>query len=300
MKIGSAPVSFGIHGGADLTQLVASPDQLLDAIASAGYQGSELGPPGFFGSPTETVSSFTNRGLEVIAAYVPLHLSQPNAVLARDLEAMKRTLGELAETGNREVLAVLADEGDTDIIRHPFRAQGERGLNPAQWNVAIDRLNQADETARAAGVHTTFHPHFGTYVEQPGEIDTLLALSDINLCLDTGHFVLGGADPVEYFVKWSHRINHIHVKDVRLAVMYEARDHGQENLESWFSNVSCPLGEGDVPVEQFIRLVADSDYSGWIVVEQDGAPATAATWDSILADQRANRDWVAERSRPRP
>lgn len=297
MRIGSAPVSFGIHGGVDVSRLAATPRQLLEAIAGAGYRGSELGPPGFFGTPQETVAMFADTGLEVIGAYVPLHLSQPEAVMAHDLDSMKRTLEELAATGNSEVLAVLADEGDDAILSQPFRPAGARGLSSEQWKLAIDRLNRANDIAVEAGVSTTFHPHFGTYVEQASEIDTLLELSSIKLCLDTGHFVLGGADPADYFEKWSHRVNHIHVKDVHLDVLRQAEAQGKDDIDSWWSDVSCPLGEGDAPLDRFMANVASSGYQGWLVVEQDGDPATESTWERIVADQAANQSWVARKLR---
>ncbi|GLU89042.1 MULTISPECIES: TIM barrel protein [Agromyces] len=294
MRIGSAPVSFGIHGGADVSKLAATPRELVAAMAAAGYTGSELGPPGFFGTPEETATLFADHGLAVLGAYVPLHLSQPDEVMAADLEGMRRTLEELAAAGG-EGLAILADEGDEAIIAHPFRPNAERGLDAAQWDLALERLASAEELARQAGLRTSFHPHFGTYVEQAPEIDVLLQRTGIGLCLDTGHFVLGGADPVAYLREWGHRVNHVHVKDVRPAVLEAAKASGNERIDDWWDEVSVPLGTGDGPLEEFLAEIRRSDYDGWLVVEQDGAPATAETWDRIVGDQRHNHDWIAER-----
>lgn len=294
MNIGSAPVSFGVHGGVDLSSFTLRPEELLAAMASAGYTGSELGPPGFFGTPDETARKFADHGLAVIAAYVPLHLSQSDGVMSADLESMRRTLDELSAAGGSPV-AVLADEGDDAILARPFRANAARGLTTAQWDLAIERLVAADELATAAGVRTTFHPHFGTYVEQGPEIDVLLERTSIDLCLDTGHFVLGGADPLQYLRHWGSRVNHIHIKDVDLSVRDAARDRGANDIDSWWDEVCVPLATGDAPLEEFLGLLGETDYGGWIVIEQDGPPATTARWDSIIGDQRYNRDWVAAR-----
>lgn len=294
MRIGSAPVSFGIHGAMDLSRFTFSPEDLLAAMAAAGYTGSELGPPGFFGTPEQTARAFADHGLTAIGAYVPLHLSESDEVMRADLEGMRRTLDELAAAGGSP-LAILADEGDPGLLEQPFRAGGERGLSAAQWDAAIERLQAADELAVAAGVRTSFHPHFGTYVEQAPEIDLLLERTGIGLCLDTGHFLLGGADPSHYLTEWGPRVNHIHVKDVRLSVRDAAQRRGATLYDGWWDEVSVPLGSGDGPLDEFLGLVGRSGFDGWVVVEQDGAPATSATWDAIVRDQTHNRTWVGER-----
>lgn len=296
-RIASAPVSYGVFGGADTSQLAVQPAELLAAMAAAGYTGSELGPPGFFGDPEQTAAAFEAAAMSVVGAYVPLHLSASDEQMAADLEAMRRTLDELAASGTAEALAILADEGDDELIRHPFRAADDRsrGLSSEQWELAAERVDAAAVLAQSFGVGTSFHPHFGTYVEKPWEIDELLRRTEIGLCLDTGHFHVGGADPVEWLRRWAHRINHIHLKDVRQQVLDEARRRGDEDLEAWWETLCVPLGHGDVDVDGFAAALAEAGYTGWIVIEQDRGPATASAWEQIAADQRANRDWLASR-----
>ena len=57
------------------------------------------------------------------------------------------------------------------------------------------------------------------YIEAPWEIERLLELSDVGVCLDTGHLLLGGGDPVAAVRAWGERINHLHLKDARLDVL---------------------------------------------------------------------------------
>ena len=40
------------------------------------------------------------------------------------------------------------------------------------------------------------HPHVGTVVERPEEIERVLEGASVPLCLDTGHVMAGGGDPV--------------------------------------------------------------------------------------------------------
>lgn len=289
MKIASAPCSYGVHGH---STVAVPPAQLLEAMAEAGYTGSELGPPGFFGTPEQTARAFAGAGLAAVGGYVPLHLSQDDDVFTADLAAMRRTLEELQACGEPGARAVLADEGDDDLRARPWRADGERGMSRAAWQRAAERIAAACDIVRAHGLTPVFHPHYGTYVQQASEIDTLLDLTDIGLCLDSGHFALGGADPAAYARRHAARLVHVHVKDVRPAVVADARARGDADLEGWWARVSVPLGTGDVDLAAFVAEVRAAGYDGWYVIEQDRAPVTPDTWEEVAADQRANLTWL--------
>jgi inosose dehydratase len=291
-RIGSAPVSYGVFGTADTGALEVTPRELLAQMAAAGYTGSEVGPPGFFGTPDQTAAAFAAEGLAILGAYMPLHLAGSDETMARDLDGMRQSLAELQAGGNPLAVAVLADEGDPELIRNPYRDPGERGLTPAQWDVAAERLEAARLEALAYGVAVSFHPHYGTYVEQAGEIDTLMERSSVGLCFDSGHFLMGGADPVTYARKYANRINHVHVKDLHLAVAQRARAEHNEDFEAWWENLCCPLGEGDVDVAGCVAALLEGGYAGWWVVEQDRGPVTRATWPAASADQLHNYDWM--------
>ena len=310
MKIASAPCSYGVFGG---STIAFRPADLLAAMADAGYTGSELGPPGFFGTPAQTARAFAGHGLTAVGSYAPLHLSLPDQIMAADLENMRRTLAELAACGNPDAVAVLADEGDAALRAVPWRLPGERGLNERAWHRAAERLTAACDLAKSFGVRPAFHPHYATYVEQAAEIDTLMALTDVPLCLDTGHFTLGGADPATYARTYAARLGHVHIKDIRHAVVQTARlayasgpprpgetglditDQADDALETWWADVACPLGQGDVPLEPFLAQLRSNGYTGWYVIEQDRAPVTPATWTQTVADQRSNHSWLVER-----
>jgi inosose dehydratase len=291
-RLGSAPVSYGVFGTMGDGGIALTPRQLLEQMAEAGYTGSELGPPGFFGTVSETARAFADAGLTAIAAYLPLHLSAEDTVWRTDLEAMHHSLAELQASGNPRAVAVLADEGDPGLIANPYRDQGQRGLTPAQWAVAAERLEAAREQALAYDVAVSFHPHYGTYVEQPAEIDQLLRLSTVGLCFDSGHFLIGGADPVASIHRYATRINHVHVKDLHLDVARRARAEGRTDFETWWENLCCPLGEGDVDVAGCVEALVGHGYDGWWVVEQDRGPVTAATWRQAARDQVDNLTWL--------
>lgn len=293
-RIANAPVSYGVFGEISVAG-ATTPAQVLRQMAEAGYAGSELGPPGFFGTVEETVGAFTDAGLAPVGAYVPLHTQCPGPILERDLARMRQTFDELAAVGGG--LAILADEGDPTLLAHP-RHDRELGLDEAGWRQLVETVESARLEAESRGLETSFHPHIATYIERPWEVERLLADTAVPLCFDMAHIALGGGDAVADFERWRERINHVHVKDARTAVFEQAVTSGRDDFGVWWEQLCVPLGTGDLPVEEFLDAVQRSGYAGWLVVEQDGPVVTPDTLAAVVADQAHNYQWLSERLRP--
>lgn len=293
VRIGNAPVSYGVYG-AQAGGAGASPEQLLATMAAAGYEGSELGPPGFFGTPRETAASFEATGLTAIGAYVPLHLGlEERTAFERDLQRMRTTCEELQACGGGGVL-VLADEGAPELLLHPARTAGEStlGLDEQGWDRLAQRLQEALELAKLYDLATAFHPHISTFVESPADVERVLAVDGVQLALDTGHIALAGGNPVECLRLWQERIAHVHIKDVRESVLTRAKLDGRADFDEWWGDVCVPLGQGDIDLATFLDELLRCSYSGWIVVEQDRRPTERAEYPGVAAEQRANLAWV--------
>lgn len=91
--------------------------------------------------------------------------------------------------------------------------------------------------------------------------------------------------------EWQARINHLHLKDARRAVVEAIVREAAPVDEIWRRRAFCRLGEGDLDVDGMLDEIRGS-YSGWIVVEQDVLPDADGT---AAADQRANRAYLAAR-----
>ncbi len=117
----------------------------------------------------------------------------------------------------------------------------------------------------------------------------MLELSDVGLCLDTGHLLVGGGDPVTALSQWGERINHVHLKDARLSPLASIQAAGGSADEIWSNDVFCPLGEGDLDVAAVAARLRSMEYEGWIVVEQDVLTGDERRFEQAVADQRANR-----------
>ena len=291
IRIGTAPVSYGIFGASGDR---SAGEALLDTAAAAGFSGLELGPPGLFGTPRQTGEQFRRRNLAIVGSYIPIHFAADEATVAHDLVAMRTTLEELSVDGPTEALAILSDEGSTALRENPARSWTDRSLalDDDGWRLLGRRLEEALAMAADAGVPTSFHPHLGTFVESPWEIERLVELTDVRLTLDTGHLALAGADPAEVLARFGDRVNHVHAKDVHLDVLRRAKSERRTDFETWFADVSCPLGQGDANLDVFLDGLVGRQYDGWIVIEQDHAPAPAAAFAAIAEEQAGNRRWL--------
>jgi inosose dehydratase len=263
IRVANAPVSYGAF---ELTvgvlPNVPGAEEVLDAIAAAGYEGTELGPLGYLGVGEALHGRLRSRGLGLAGAFVPIGFGEDETL--GDLEA---TLEALAGSGAK---VVLADAGPPD--------------GAPNW----DEIQRAAAFARARSFEPTFHHHMGTRVQAPAEIEQLLERTDVGLLLDTGHLAAAGGDPVQALRDWRERVNHLHVKDVRLDVLRSAPGWD----EAWRSGVFCELGAGDVDLDEF---VAELDgYSGWLVVEQDWVPGPADDPTGQIEAQARNRRWLAK------
>jgi inosose dehydratase len=292
LRAGSAPVSFGIYGQ-PIETIPELPDRMLDAVAEAGYAGCELGPAGFLGTPEETASRFASRGLTAVGAYAAVHFAASDNVVADDLTRIERTCRELGACGGG--LVILADEGSDVLLTNPARPWDDRSLalDDDGWRRLGALAERAVELARDRGLGVSFHPHISTYVESPWEIERLLELTTVGLTIDTGHLQLAGGDPVECLRAWRDRVNHVHLKDVRLRVLDDARSRGLTDFDAWWGDVCVPFGTGDVDLSGFLGELVAGGYDGWLVVEQDRTPL--ATLDDLRAaatEQRGNLEWL--------
>lgn len=295
LRIGNAPVSYGVFGDIDV-EGATTPRSLLQTMSAAGYEGSELGPPGFFGNTKEMAAAFADSGLTGIGTYVPLHTQDRGSVLERDLARMRQSLREVAAI-NPKGLIILADEGSAELLAHPCHT-AEHALTAEGWDRLVSVVESAVREIHDAGLTPSFHPHISTYVENPHEIEQLLERTSIDLTYDVAHVVMGGGEAISHYRSWEQRINHIHVKDVKLSVLSEAVRSGRIDFDVWWEDLCTPLGEGDLDVAAFVDEVVLRKWSGWLVVEQDRAPVNRDTVNQAIADQTHNQSWLTHRVSP--
>lgn len=271
IQFASAPVSWGVQDFRD-----AAWDQpwerVLDEIAEAGYQGTELGPYGFYPTaPAGLEAALQSRQLVMLSAFVPVALSEP-AQAGQAIDHVKK-VGKLLSAVKATVL-VLSDAQTPERQRLAGRvpANGSASLKSDQWQHLGRVLREIEKVAGEFGLVPVFHPHVATHIETPAEVQRLfetLSGSGIGLCLDTGHCVYGGGDPVEETKKYHGLLRYVHVKDINAEALGEARRWGLTFAEAVALGVFSQIGKGCIYFPAFFRLLRKIGYSGWAIVEQD-------------------------------
>ena len=296
MRVGNAPLSYGAF---EMTvghfPNVPEPDELLSAMAAAGYEGTELGPAGFLGEGDELRDRLERHGLALTGGWCPVRFSEPEH-WEQDLAELSRTLDLFAVGGGTEPLPVFGDGGSAARRENPGRGGEDRslGLDEEGWRRWADGVKRAEEVAAARGFQPVLHPHTSTYVEAPWEIERALELTDLGIVVDPGHLLIGGADPIEVLRTWGDRVAYVHAKDVRLDVVRSAVAERVDAIEAWRRGIFCELGAGDVDLETFFDELRRIDYQGWVVVEQDRIPRPDELLSESVEAQVHNRDWLRE------
>jgi len=273
MLVANAPVSWGVY---EAEQDNPPFGAILDAIAAAGYAGSELGPFGYL--PTEEkalADALEKRGLALGSSFVALPLENPLRCPANVRSALR--VARLLKTRGVEFLIVAGDE-DPERARIAGRVpdDGSRGYSDAQWGQVgktLDAIGLA--LANELDMRVVVHHHAGTFIETPQEIDRMLAETSpehVGLLLDTGHCLYGGGDPLEVYRRHAARTWYVHLKDADREKLDEVRTTDIPMAEAWRRGVFCPLGQGAADFPALLAALRDNDYAGWLVVEQDVVP----------------------------
>ncbi len=292
--VANAPVTYGAFERTIGLPGVPTAEAVLTAVAEAGYDGIDLGPVGFLGRAEQLRAALVAHGLALAGGYVELPFSDPASLRGawHELDAVLDQFDAAASLReSHPPRPTLAHSPTPERAAHPGQAGRDRSLalDPAARSALVAGVAEALDRCRQRGYDATFHPELGTLVEAPDEIEALLAETEIGICLDTGHYLAAGGDPVAAVTRWAGRINQVHVKDARLDRIAEVV-RGDEPADAvWGRGVFCPLGEGDLDVSGVLAALRAIGYRGWIVVEQDSLPGDAATFATAAQAQREHR-----------
>jgi inosose dehydratase len=259
-RVAGAPISWGVIEIPDWGYQMPA-DRLLREAASVGLEAMEAGPEGFLpADPDEVRALLSGHGLGLVGGFVPAVLHEPR-FRQEGLDLVERRAEFFSAAGaDTLVLAAIPSAG-------AFEETVE--LDEAAWKELFENLRRTEEVCSRHGLTAVLHSHFGTVVETDEQLWRFLEGCDMGLCLDTGHLVIGGSDPLEVAEKAADRVRHVHLKDVdrEVARRLGAREIGFK--EACMEEAFRPLGEGDVDVARLLQILDRSNYGGWYVLEQD-------------------------------
>ena len=277
MKIAGAPISWGVCEVPGWGHQL-DPARVLAEMGEVGLEATELGPQGWLpAGPVERAEVLKHHGLAAVGAFVPVVVHDPGH---DPRPAVRRELDGFEAAGG-DVLVLAASSGLDGYDERPV-------LDEKGWATLCANLDRLAELVTSRGLKATLHPHVGTMVETKAEVLRVLEGSTIALCLDTGHLLIGGTDPVELARTYADRVNHVHAKDVRVDLARRVQAGELTYTEAVRAGIYTPLGGGDIDFAAIVTALDGAGFDGWYVLEQDTILAGEPRGEGPVKDVRSS------------
>ena len=275
VKLGIAPIGWCND---DMPDLGAENTfrQTVSEMALAGFTGCEIGNK-YPSDPVELKKQLELRGMSIASRWFSSFLlTQPLEQVKRDFE---KELDFLAAVGCNRINVSEQSYSIQGQLDTPVLTGGHKHvMDDREWKLLCDGLNELGRIAVDRGFKLCFHHHMGTVVQTAEETDRMMANTDpryVFLCYDTGHFTFAGEDPLAMLKKYVDRVGHVHLKDMRLPVVEEARKNNWSFLQAVRNGAFTVPGDGDVDFDPVFRVLEEAGYTGWLLVEAEQDPAKA-------------------------
>jgi inosose dehydratase len=280
-RIAAAPISWGVCEVPDWGYQLDAPT-VLDQMRGLGLAATEFGPEGFLETePAARAEQLASYGLRAVGGFLPVLLHDRGH---DPLPEVDRFIDACLACG-ASVVVLAAYTGVDGYDARP-------ALDDAGWATLLGNLDRIADRARERGVVAALHPHVGTMVESGEETERVIGGSRVGLCIDTGHLIVGGGDPVAISAGHPERVVHVHLKDVDAAMAARVRSGETTFGAAVRDGMFRPLGHGDVDIEAMVRTLEASGFSGWYVLEQDVVLDGPSQSRAPVADVRTSLDYL--------
>lgn len=291
VKLGIAPIAWTNDDLPDLGKENTF-EQCVSEMALAGYTGSEVGNK-YPKDPKVLKKALELRKLEICNQWFSSFLiTKPFEEVEKEFRAQLAFLKEMGAKiiGASEQSHSVQGMQDTPVFGQKYE------MNNTEWHTFCQGMNRLGKIAKEEyQIALTFHHHMGTVVQNPDEVERMMANTDpeyVSLLFDTGHFAYCGADPLEMAKKYKNRIKHIHLKDIRPEVVERVKAEKRSFLEGVRLGAFTVPGDGCIDFEPIFQVVEESGYTGYMLVEAEQDPAKANPLEYAMKA----RSYIAEKT----
>jgi inosose dehydratase len=249
-------------------------EQCLSEMALAGFQGCSVGHK-YPTDPAVLRAALELRELAVsepwVSTYFTIHDMEQQTV-----DAVEAQLAFLKAVGGTDL--VVAEFGRSSHLQPIALFANRPVFTDSEWELLSNGLNRVGKIAESAGMRLCYHHHLGTGVMTRADVDRLMDSTDpelVHLLLDTGHLAAAGDDPLAAARAHAARIKHVHLKDIRPEVVSRVREEGLSFQNGIEDGIFTVPGDGVIDFVPILQTLADSGYTGWLVVEAEQDPAKA-------------------------
>jgi inosose dehydratase len=220
---------------------------MIEIIAQAGFTGIQpiFTWMGELVDPDRLAAKLKEQGIELAAV-----------ALALEWNGTEETHNERLIANNAISLLERFPGAMLNTVQIPT---GRHDLE-ARRRSLVNIVNTVSARAKEKGVPCSFHPNSPHTSIIRTEEDYKVVLESLDTTVtgwtpDVGHIINGGMDPLEKMKEYASLINHVHYKD-------------------WDGNPEFALmGKGKVDLLSITQWLKDTNYSGWIICEDEGVEA---------------------------
>ena len=271
IKIGVSPIAWSNDDfpelGGDTTL-----EQCLKETNEIGFSGIEAGGK-FPKSSTELIPKLEKENLKLCSGWYGANLLK-NTV-KDEILIMKAQLDLFKECNApcmvvAEVSGSIQGEAKIPLSKRPI-------LSTDEWKSFYNKINEISKYMEDSGVPLAYHHHMGTVVQSQEDTERLIdnTLDTVKLLIDTGHMMFAGGDFIKIAKDYSSRLHHVHCKDIRKDVLDMSLKNDLSFIDAFFAGAFTVPGDGCINYENFLKVLKNLKYEGWLVVEAEQDPKKA-------------------------
>jgi inosose dehydratase len=274
-KIGLVPLNWRYNS--------AKMQEFFSGIAGYGFKGIQISGDQI--QSLDFLKEMKVHGIARAEQYLAIRCGQGGPLAGSEEESAK-TIQQAIHANVEMIVFAVDGTGERDTCAG--RAETGPQMTPEGFVRLAGHIEEFANSAATEGIGSSFHPHAGTYVETERETRLLMDKMDarlVGLCLDVGHWIVAGADPIKAVGEYGNRITHVHVKDVSCEVLKKMLSGEIKSMHTAVEDFKLfvPAGTGLLKLHDFFAALEKYSFSGWLMSEQDSAwePSEAASGISM-------------------
>ena len=267
-KLGMSPIAWWNDDLVELSDDV-SLEECLRQSRSAGFTGMEMGRR-FPSDPAVMLPILKQADVTLCGGWFSGRLVDGDIAAEKDrilpmIELFKAVNAPCIVYG--EIARSIQGDRSKPLATKPRLSEDE-------MKVYGRRLTEFGEWCAEQGMPLSYHHHMAAVVETEPELDSFMNHSGtgIPLLLDAGHLEFAGGNALRAIDNHHKRITHVHVKDIRRAVVDGLDRSKQSFLDAVALGAFTVPGDGSLDFGAIVQRFADYGYEGWFVVEAEQAP----------------------------
>jgi inosose dehydratase len=271
IKIGVSPIAWSNDDfpelGGDTTL-----EQCLKETNEIGFSGIEAGGK-FPKNSNELIPKLKKENLRLCSGWYGANLLK-NTV-KEEILIMKDQLDLFKECNApcmvvAEVSGSIQGEAKIALSKRPI-------LSTDEWKIFYNKISEISKYMEDKGVPLAYHHHMGTVVQSQEDTERLIdnTSDTVKLLIDTGHMMFAGGDFIKIAKDYSSRLHHIHCKDIRKDVLDMSLKNDLSFIDAFFAGAFTVPGDGCINYENFLKILKNLNYKGWLVVEAEQDPKKA-------------------------